>query len=84
MCALWSTPTLHLPRLGPAPTLLPSGHPVALDRWRHLHGDPGAIVEMFEHVMALGFLESPPGTFLYGPGMGSAVWMKESRALSQP
>lgn len=38
---------------GPALALLPSGHPVALDRWWHLHSDPGAIVEMFEHVMAL-------------------------------
>ena len=57
---------------------------MALDgRW-HLHSDPGSIVEVFEHVMTLRFLEGPPGAFLQGPGMGPAVWMKESRALSQP
>lgn len=35
------------------PHLTASGHPVALDGWWHLHSDPGTIVEMFEHVMAL-------------------------------
>lgn len=66
------------------PSSLPRGDPVALDGGRHLYRDACAIVEVLEHVMALRFLESPPGTLLQGPRMRSAVWVQEGRTLSQP
>lgn len=63
---------------------LPSRDPVALNIGRHLYSDPGSIVKMFQHVMALWLLESPPGTLLQGPRVRPAVRVKKSRTFSQP
>lgn len=63
---------------------LPSRDPVALNIGRHLYSDPGSIVKVFQHMMALWLLESPPGTLLQGPRVGPAVRVKKSRTFSQP
>lgn len=40
---------------------------------RHLHGDPGSIVEVFQHVLALGVFEQRTGAVLQGGSSGLAV-----------
>lgn len=39
---------------------------MALDDRRHLHGDAGSIVEVFQHVLALGVLEQRAGAVVQG------------------
>lgn len=40
---------------------------------RHLHGDPGSVVEVFQHVLALGVFEQRTGVVLQGGSTGPAV-----------
>lgn len=51
----------------------PGGHPVTLYVWRHLHCDAGSVVEVLQHVVALGVFDQAAEGFLHGERAGAAV-----------
>ena len=46
---------------------------MTLDVGRHLHSNPGPIVEVLQHVLALGVLERPAEGLLQREAAGAAV-----------
>lgn len=61
---------------------LPGRHPVSLHVWRHLHSDPGSIVEVLQHVVALRVFDHPAEGFLQGEPARSSVRVVEGGSLS--
>lgn len=52
---------------------LPGGHPVTLYHRRHLHGDTGSVVEVFQHVLALGVFEQRTNIILQRVSTGPTI-----------
>lgn len=63
-------------------TFSPGGHPVTLYVWRHLHCDAGSVVEVFQHVVALGIFHQASKGFLHGERAGAAVGVVKRGSFS--
>lgn len=46
---------------------------MALHVGRHLHGDPGSIMKVLQHVLALGVFDGPAESLLQGEVAGAAI-----------
>lgn len=46
---------------------------MALDNRRHLHSDAGSIVEVFQHVLALGVFEQGASAVVQGEATGPTI-----------
>lgn len=61
---------------------LPGRHPVTLYIWGHLYSNSGSIVEVLQHVLALGVFDQPAKGFLQGEPAGRPIWVVKRGSFS--